>query len=88
MANTELTLLTKMAAKLALYFPTTIFLSPSTPLPPLYPSSFTPISHKRRPHSFKIHADLGGGDGEVNKGSGKKKFITREQEPEHRRKGR
>ncbi|XP_070660440.1 uncharacterized protein [Malus domestica] len=40
------------------------------------------LTHKRRPHSIKIHADLGGGDGEVNKGSGKKKFITREQEPE------
>ncbi|KAM0955957.1 hypothetical protein ACFX2I_024190 [Malus domestica] len=81
MANTELTLPTNMAAKLAFFSPTT-FLAPSTPSPPLYPPSFTSISHKRRPHSFKIHAELGGGDGEVNKGSGKKKFITREQEPE------
>ncbi|TQD69508.1 hypothetical protein C1H46_044959 [Malus baccata] len=47
-----------MAVKLALFSSTTTFLSPSTPLPPLYPSSFTSISHKRRPHSFKIHADL------------------------------
>ncbi|PKI76866.1 uncharacterized protein LOC116215413 [Punica granatum] len=34
------------------------------------------------PRSFKIHAKLGGEDGELKKGGGKKKFITREEEPE------
>ncbi|KAF5190011.1 Transmembrane protein [Thalictrum thalictroides] len=38
-------------------------------------------SPKRRSKSFKIHAILGGGDKDV-KGAEKKKFITREQEPE------
>ncbi|KAK9924341.1 hypothetical protein M0R45_032718 [Rubus argutus] len=69
-----------MAAKLGLYSPTTTFLAPSSQSP-LYPLSFTSISPKRRANNFKVHADLGGGDAEPKKG-GKKKFITREQEPE------
>ncbi|XP_008229924.1 PREDICTED: uncharacterized protein LOC103329257 [Prunus mume] len=69
-----------MAAKLALSSPTTTFLASSSPAL-LYPPSFTSISPKRRAHNFKIHAELGGGDGEIKK-EGKKKFITREQEPE------
>ncbi|KAL5540249.1 hypothetical protein UlMin_044489 [Ulmus minor] len=70
-----------MAANLALSS------SPATkfPLPPCYTSNLPPLSDHftpmRRAHHFKIHANLGGGDGEVKKG-GKKKFITREQEPE------
>ena len=47
------------------------------------PSSLThtPTSPKKRAHHFSIHAKLGGGDGEIKQG-GKKKFITREEEPE------
>ncbi|KAK7258319.1 hypothetical protein RIF29_23892 [Crotalaria pallida] len=32
--------------------------------------------------SLKIHAKLGGGDEENKKGAGKKKFITRDEEPQ------
>ncbi|XP_004303566.1 PREDICTED: uncharacterized protein LOC101308396 [Fragaria vesca subsp. vesca] len=69
-----------MAARLALFSPTTTFLAPSGQSP-LSPLSFTSTAPKRRANSFKIQANLGGGDAESNKG-GKKKFITREQEPE------
>ncbi|KAI5565788.1 hypothetical protein POPTR_014G167300v4 [Populus trichocarpa] len=53
---------------------------------PSKPSSFSSVvftlsSPKKRVHHFKIHANLGEGDGEL-KPKGKKKFITREQEPE------
>ncbi|KDP29929.1 hypothetical protein JCGZ_18498 [Jatropha curcas] len=49
-------------------------------LSPLSPVSYTLSSSKKRTHHFKIHA-IGGGDGEL-KPKGKKKFITREEEPE------
>ncbi|PON46039.1 hypothetical protein PanWU01x14_254590 [Parasponia andersonii] len=71
-----------MAARLALSSspPTTKLQLPScSSLLPHLPRSA--ISPKRRAHRFKIHAELGGGDGEIKKG-GKKKFITREEEPE------
>ncbi|XP_059662868.1 uncharacterized protein LOC132308707 [Cornus florida] len=42
---------------------------------------YTLCSPKTRAHLFKIHAELGGGEGEVKQG-GKKKFITRDEEPE------
>ncbi|XP_075643585.1 uncharacterized protein LOC142614832 [Castanea sativa] len=45
------------------------------------PFSCTYILPKTRVHQFKICADLGGGEGEIRK-EGKKKFITREEEPE------
>ncbi|GMN27631.1 hypothetical protein TIFTF001_001740 [Ficus carica] len=70
-----------MAASLALSSsPTTKFPLPSCSslLPPL---SLSTISPKKRATCIKIHAQLGGGDGEVKK-EGKKKFITREEEPE------
>ncbi|XP_030549482.1 uncharacterized protein LOC115754569 [Rhodamnia argentea] len=44
---------------------------------PLAPSSARRAQQKR----FKIRAELGGGDAETKKGA-KKKFITREEEPE------
>ncbi|KAF5482618.1 hypothetical protein F2P56_003174 [Juglans regia] len=60
-------------------------LSTRFPLPfkPSLPSPFscTNILPKTRVHRFKIHANLGGGEEEIKKG-GKKKFITRDQEPE------
>ncbi|KAK9285449.1 hypothetical protein L1049_024642 [Liquidambar formosana] len=71
-----------MAAKVALSS------SLNTKFPsPHKPSSPSPITHtlsspRTRVHHFKIHAKLGGGDGEI-KQAGKKKFITREEEPEH-----
>ncbi|KAI3753493.1 hypothetical protein L2E82_25547 [Cichorium intybus] len=51
-------------------------------IPPL-PSSFRSICPPRtNPNRrFKLHAKLGGEDAEVSK-DGKKKFITKEQEPE------
>ncbi|KAJ7964695.1 Acyl carrier protein [Quillaja saponaria] len=69
-----------MAAKVTL----SSSLSTKTSLLPkpssLSPSSCTFSSPKTRVH-FKIHAKLSGGDGEIKKG-GKKKFITREEEPQ------
>lgn len=71
----------KMAAKVAL---SSCFCT-RLPLPSKSssPSSLThtPTSPKKRAHHFSIHAKLGGGDGEIKQG-GKKKFITREEEPE------
>ncbi|XP_062107187.1 uncharacterized protein LOC133818362 [Humulus lupulus] len=70
-----------MAATLALSY------SPTTRLPlPSFSSLLAPLPHsaispRRRTNRFKIHAELGSGDGDVKK-EGKKKFITREQEPE------
>ncbi|KAF8409731.1 hypothetical protein HHK36_005810 [Tetracentron sinense] len=71
-----------MAAKVAL----SSSLSTIPSLPP-NSSSLSPLSctqffsPKKRVHHFKIHANLGGGDGDIKQG-GKKKFITREEEPE------
>lgn len=52
---------------------------------PFSPPSFPPHSlalHNKRSHGFRVSANLGGGgEGEAKKG-GKKKFITKEQEPE------
>ncbi|KAK4716436.1 hypothetical protein AABB24_029987 [Solanum stoloniferum] len=46
-----------------------------------FPQSLTSTSFKRRGSHFTVSAKLGGGEGEVKK-DGKKKFITKEQEPE------
>ncbi|KAK6919212.1 hypothetical protein RJ641_015116 [Dillenia turbinata] len=43
--------------------------------------SFNFSSPKTRSQKFKTRANLGGGDGEI-KPAGKKKFITREEEPQ------
>ncbi|KAG5232089.1 hypothetical protein OIU76_005080 [Salix suchowensis] len=69
---------------------TKVFISSSLkthcPVPPRPPSSFssavfTLSSPKTRARHFKIHANLGEGEGEL-KPKGKKKFITRDEEPE------
>lgn len=67
-----------VASSLTIKFP--IQQNPSSFLPPL-PSPFS--SPKPRPTAsrFKLLANLGGGDAETKKG-GKKKFITKEEEPE------
>ncbi|XP_021685287.1 uncharacterized protein LOC110668387 [Hevea brasiliensis] len=59
------------SSSLTTQIPVLLHLSPSSPLI---------SSAKKRVHHFKIHA-IGGGDGEL-KPKGKKKFITREEEPE------
>ncbi|KAF3443246.1 hypothetical protein FNV43_RR12928 [Rhamnella rubrinervis] len=74
----------EMAAKLALSASpvTTKFPLPSCPpllTPPCHILNVSP--NRRAGHHFKIHAKLGGGDEEIKKG-GKKKFITRDEEPE------
>ncbi|KAI8011872.1 hypothetical protein LOK49_LG06G00868 [Camellia lanceoleosa] len=63
-----------MAAKLALYSS----LCPKLPFSTKEPS-FVPRT--RVHYHFRAHAELGGGEGEVKQG-GKKKFITKDQEPE------
>ncbi|KAE8075519.1 hypothetical protein FH972_014227 [Carpinus fangiana] len=70
-----------MAAKVALYssFSTKFPLPPKPSLPSPFPCTY--ILPKTRVHHLRIHANLGGGEGEIKKG-GKKKFITREEEPE------
>ncbi|KAI3465540.1 hypothetical protein Pfo_022203 [Paulownia fortunei] len=57
------------------------FKLPNKPFsPPFQPHNalYTP---RKRMQEFRISANLGGGEGELKKG-GKKKFITREEEPE------
>ncbi|CAN0897482.1 hypothetical protein LINGRAHAP2_LOCUS19154 [Linum grandiflorum] len=44
-------------------------------------SSSFPSPQKRVTHQFRVHATSGGGDGEL-KSKDKKKFITKDQEPE------
>lgn len=71
-----------MAAKVAL----SSSFSTKASLPPKL-SQQSPLleihcSPKKRLQHFKIHANLGGGDGEVKEVGKKKKFITREEEPE------
>ncbi|XP_030454815.1 uncharacterized protein LOC115676087 [Syzygium oleosum] len=58
----------------------------SLPLKPSFtialPRSLAPSDARRAQRKrFQIHAELGGGEGEIKKG-GKKKFITREEEPQ------
>ncbi|KAK9056817.1 hypothetical protein SSX86_024181 [Deinandra increscens subsp. villosa] len=51
-------------------------------IPPKTPSYRSTFSSRTNPNRhFKLEAKLGGGDGEASK-DGKKKFITKEQEPE------
>ncbi|XP_059452004.1 uncharacterized protein LOC132182703 [Corylus avellana] len=70
-----------MAAKVALSssFSTKFPLPPKPSLPSHFPCTY--ILPKTRVHHLRFHANLGGGEGEIKKG-GKKKFITREEEPE------
>ncbi|MBA0758323.1 hypothetical protein Gotri_021331 [Gossypium trilobum] len=71
-----------MAAKLALSssLTTQIPLLPnSSSSASAFPCALT--SHNTRAHKFRILANLGEGEGEL-KPKGKKKFITREEEPE------
>ncbi|OMO61816.1 hypothetical protein COLO4_33329 [Corchorus olitorius] len=73
-----------MAAKVALSSSLSTHIPPvlpksSSPPPSAFPSALT--SQKTRLHSFKIHAKSGEGEGEL-KPKGKKKFITKEEEPE------
>ncbi|KAA8524868.1 hypothetical protein F0562_011291 [Nyssa sinensis] len=70
-----------MAAKMALSSSLSTKLPLSTKQSSLCPVSPTFCSPKIRPCHFKIHANLGGGEGEVKQG-GKRKFITRDEEPE------
>ncbi|KAJ4981777.1 hypothetical protein NE237_032614 [Protea cynaroides] len=68
--------------------PTKPFSSSSSSLHPLFSNHFhspdpIPNSRKLVHLRFKIHANLGGGEGDVNQVAGKKKkFITREEEPQ------
>lgn len=69
-----------MAAKLAISSP----LTTKPPLPTRLSSpALSPISGSSRPKAkhFRIHAELGGEEGEL-KQKQKRKFITKEEEPE------
>ncbi|OVA02184.1 hypothetical protein BVC80_8785g19 [Macleaya cordata] len=67
-------------SKMTLSSPTSInSLLPKPLLSPLPHKKF--YSPKRKPQKFQVHAKLGGGEEDIKKG-GKKKFITREEEPE------
>ncbi|KAK4751082.1 hypothetical protein SAY87_004564 [Trapa incisa] len=59
-----------------------LHLNPRLSSPFLHSLPAPPPSTRSR--GLKIHAQLetGGGDGELKKGGGKKKFITKEEEPE------
>ncbi|CAJ1971617.1 unnamed protein product [Sphenostylis stenocarpa] len=67
-----------MAAKLTLSSP---FCFKSSFLPKSLPSSLVLCSPRTNVTGVKVHAKLGGEDEQVKKG-GKKKFITREEEPQ------
>ncbi|PWA30870.1 hypothetical protein CTI12_AA626100 [Artemisia annua] len=71
-----------MAAKIAISTTSSTSLATKFHIPPK-PSSYQSICPPRTTpnHRFKLQAKLGGEDGEVTK-DGKKKFITKEQEPE------
>ncbi|XP_057464587.1 uncharacterized protein LOC130754392 [Actinidia eriantha] len=73
--------LVAMAAKVSLYSSLSAKLPLSTKVPFSSPVSYTLSSPRTRAHHFKVHANLGGGEGEAKQG-GKKKFITRDEEPE------
>ncbi|KAK9084618.1 hypothetical protein Sjap_025029 [Stephania japonica] len=67
-------------ARLTISSPACIpYLSPNT-LSATLTCNLYSSSHKR-PHNFKVQAELGGGEGDAKK-AGKKKFITREEEPD------
>ncbi|XP_057953671.1 uncharacterized protein LOC131147982 [Malania oleifera] len=71
-----------MAAKAVLFSPLCRKLVPlpmTKPSTPSFPSHS--CSPKSRANRFNVQAKLGGGEGDVRPG-GKKKFITREEEPE------
>ncbi|XP_038703559.1 uncharacterized protein LOC119999860 [Tripterygium wilfordii] len=69
----------KMAARLALSSPLTnqipVLSNPKSP-------SHNLSSPKTRPSHFRVQANSGGGDDGEIKSKGKRKFITREEEPE------
>ncbi|KVI10613.1 uncharacterized protein LOC112508016 [Cynara cardunculus var. scolymus] len=72
-----------MAAKISISSSSATSLATKLHIPPK-PSSFRSICPPRTNppnHHFKLRAKLGGEDSELGK-DGKKKFITKEQEPE------
>ncbi|KAK4279094.1 hypothetical protein QN277_016849 [Acacia crassicarpa] len=73
-----------MAAKLALSssltFKSSFLPNPSSSSPSLLNPFFT--LPRTRPLRFKLHARLGGGEDSEDKKGGKKKFITRDEEPQ------
>ncbi|KAI4305631.1 hypothetical protein L6164_028987 [Bauhinia variegata] len=69
---------TKLILSSSFLFRTSSFSNPSSSLSPFF-YNFSSPKPKNLP--FKLHAQLGGGDGEAKKG-GKKKFITRDEEPQ------
>ncbi|KAK1439764.1 hypothetical protein QVD17_05584 [Tagetes erecta] len=71
-----------MASKIAIFTSSATSLTTNLHLPPKTPSNRSIYPSSTKPnHRFKLQAKLGGGDGDVSK-DGKKKFITKEQEPE------
>ncbi|KAI3809695.1 hypothetical protein L1987_19293 [Smallanthus sonchifolius] len=71
-----------MATKIAISTSSATSLATKLHIPPKTPSYRSiPPSRTSPNHRFKLQAKLGGGDGEASK-DGKKKFITKEQEPE------
>ncbi|KAL1561010.1 hypothetical protein AAHA92_03763 [Salvia divinorum] len=69
-----------MAAGLGIFYAVSLKL-PTTKYN-LFSPTFLLHNLRKRSHGFRVSANLGGGgEGEVKKG-GKKKFITKEQEPE------
>ncbi|XP_014502640.1 uncharacterized protein LOC106763004 isoform X1 [Vigna radiata var. radiata] len=69
---------TNMAAKLTLSSPLSF---KTSFLPKSLPDSLVLCSPRTNVTGVKVHAKLGGGDEDVKK-EGKKKFITREEEPQ------
>ncbi|BAT80483.1 uncharacterized protein LOC124835192 isoform X1 [Vigna umbellata] len=69
---------TNMAAKLTLSSPLSF---KTSFLPKSLPDSLVLCSPRTNVTGVKVHAKLGGGDEDVKKGD-KKKFITREEEPQ------
>ncbi|KGN46605.1 uncharacterized protein LOC101219556 [Cucumis sativus] len=69
-----------LSSSLTIKFP--LQQNPSSSFFPPLPSPFSSPKLRPTPSSrFKLLANLGGGDAEIKKG-GKKKFITKEEEPE------
>ncbi|KAH7844130.1 hypothetical protein Vadar_024641 [Vaccinium darrowii] len=70
-----------MAEKVALYSSFSPKLPISTKKPSSSPVRYILCPKRTRVHHIRVHAQLGGGEGDVKQGE-KKKFITKDQEPE------